>query len=55
MADCYVDIWQCDATVVIRQLAAAVSLLGTVTGLVTHGPDPNPNPNPSPNPTPALA
>ena len=28
MADCYVDIWQCDATVVIRQLAAAVSLLG---------------------------
>ena len=35
MADCYVDIWQCDATVVIRQLAAAVSLLGTVTGLVS--------------------
>ena len=35
MADCYVDIWQCDATVVIRQLAAAVSLLGTVAGLVT--------------------
>ena len=35
MADCYVDIWQCDATVVIRQLAAAVSLLGTVAGLVS--------------------
>uniref|UniRef100_A0A7S0HNB7 Phospholipid/glycerol acyltransferase domain-containing protein n=1 Tax=Phaeocystis antarctica TaxID=33657 RepID=A0A7S0HNB7_9EUKA len=35
MADCYVDIWQCDATVVIRQLAAAVSLLGTVAGMVS--------------------
>jgi len=35
MADCYVDIWQCDATVVIRQLAGAVSLLGTVAGLVS--------------------
>lgn len=36
MADCYVDIWQCDATVVIRQLAAVSSLLGTLAGLVSN-------------------
>lgn len=36
MADCYVDMWQCDATMVIRQLAGLVSLLGTVAGLASN-------------------